>query len=82
MAKARVTVTVDRVLLGRCQRVAREATRSQIFEQALGRWLRDRRRQALEEETERYYASLGEVERAEDAAWASLGSRSLGETWS
>lgn len=82
MAKDRVTVTVDRVLLRRCERVARKATRSQVFEQALERWLRDERRRSLEEEVERYYASMSTAEQAEDAEWAGLTSRTLGETWS
>jgi metal-responsive CopG/Arc/MetJ family transcriptional regulator len=81
MAKARVTVTVDRVLLQRCDRVARGTTRSQIFEQALTKWLRDDRQKSLEAETERYYSSLSSEEHAEDSAWSSLASRVLGETW-
>ncbi len=81
MAKARVSVTVDRVLLRRCERVARGATRSQVFEQALEGWLREVRQKALEEEIERHYASLSEEERAEDAEWSGLASRVLGETW-
>lgn len=81
MAKARVSVTVDRVLLRRCDRVARGASRSQMFEQALVRWLRDLRQKSLEEEVERYYSSLNRADRAEDAEWAGLASRSLGETW-
>lgn len=81
MAKARVTVTVDRVLLRRCERVSRGATRSQVFEQALARWLRDVRQRSLEEEIERHYSSLSRDERAEDSDWAGLASRVLGETW-
>jgi metal-responsive CopG/Arc/MetJ family transcriptional regulator len=81
MAKARVSVTVDRVLLRRCDRVARGATRSQVFEQALDKWLRDHRRNSLEAEIEHYYSSLTTDERAEDSAWAGLASRVLGETW-
>ena len=81
MAKAKVSVTVDRVLLRRCDRVARGATRSQVFEQALERWLRDLRRKSLEEEIERYYSSLSRAEQAEDSEWAALASRALGETW-
>ena len=57
-------------------------TRSQVFEQALAKWLREQRRQSLETEVERYYASLSRREQAEDAAWANLASRVLGETWS
>ena len=82
MAKARVSVTVDRVLLRRCDRVARGASRSPVFEQALERWLRDLRQRSLEEEVERHYSSLSSDERAEDSEWAGLASRVLGETWS
>ena len=81
MPKARVSVTVDRVLLRRCDRVARGVTRSQVFEQALERWLRDLGQRRLEHEIEQYYSSLSRSEQAEDAEWASLGSRALGETW-
>ena len=52
-----------------------------MFEQALERWLSDRRRGALEAEIERYYSFLGLGERAEDASWAGLSARSLGESW-
>ena len=81
MAKARVSVTVDRVLLRRCDRITRGASRSQVFEKALERWLRDSQKQSLEQEIERYYSSMRQEEKAEDSAWASVASRSLGETW-
>jgi metal-responsive CopG/Arc/MetJ family transcriptional regulator len=81
MAKARVSVTVDRALLKRCDRVARGATRSQVFERALERWLRDLRQRSLEEEVERYYASLSRAEQVEDSEWAGVASRALGEAW-
>ncbi len=81
MAKARVSVTVDRVLLRRCDRIARGATRSQVFEQALQQWLRETRQRSLEEEIERYYSSSTRAEQAEDSEWAGLASRVLGETW-
>ena len=81
MTKARVSVTVDRVLLRKCDRVARGVSRSQVFEQALEKWLRDLRQRSLEEEIERHYSSLSGDERAEDAEWAGLASRVLGETW-
>ena len=81
MPKAKVSVTVDRSLLRQCERVARGATRSEVFEQALERWLRDVRRKSLEEAVERYYSSLGKAERAEDSEWAGLAPRVLGETW-
>ena len=81
-AKTRVSVTVDRVLLRKCDRVARGASRSQVFEQALERWLRELRQRILEEEIERHYSSLSGHERADDSEWAGLSSRALGETWS
>jgi metal-responsive CopG/Arc/MetJ family transcriptional regulator len=81
MAKAKLSVTVDRALLQRCDRIARGASRSEVFEQALEKWLRDRRQSRLQEDVERYYASLSDSERAEDAEWAGLAPRVLGETW-
>ena len=81
MAKAKVSVTVDRSLLQRCDRVARGASRSEVFEQALERWLRDLRQTSLQQDVERYYSSLSKAERAEDSEWAGLAPRVLGETW-
>lgn len=81
MAKAKVSVTVDSLLLKRCDRVARGATRSEMFEQALDGWLRNVRQRSLEDEVERYYSSLSKAERAEDSEWAGLAPRVLGETW-
>jgi hypothetical protein len=60
---------------------ARGASRSEVFERALERWLRDLRRRSLEEDAERYYSSLSRTERAEDSEWAGLAPRVLGETW-
>ena len=81
MAKAKISVTVDQSLLDACDKIAPKASRSEIVQAALARWLRDRRRRVLEEEIERYYASLDDGERAEDARWADVGARMLGETW-
>ena len=81
MAKAKVSVTVDASLLRRCDRVARGATRSEVFEHALEEWLRNVRQRSLEDEVERYYSSLSKAERAEDSKWAGLAPRVLGETW-
>ena len=81
MPKEKVSVTVERSLLRDCDRIAPGASRSEVFEAALTRWLRDRRRQRLEEEIERYYASLRAAERSEDSEWAEFGGRQLGEMW-
>lgn len=52
-----------------------------MFEQALARWLRDARRKSLEDEVERYYASLSTAERGKDSEWAGLAPGVLGEVW-
>jgi metal-responsive CopG/Arc/MetJ family transcriptional regulator len=81
MPKTKISVTVDGSVLRAVDRMARGATRSEVVEEALTRWLRKRRRESLEEETELYYRSLGAGEREEDARWAELSGAMLGETW-
>ncbi|MEX1246417.1 MAG: hypothetical protein WEB59_12690 [Thermoanaerobaculia bacterium] len=81
MPKTKISVTVERSLVRDCDRLARGTSRSEVVETALARWARDRRRRSLEDAIESYYASLGSGERAEDAEWAELGGRALGETW-
>ena len=81
MPKAKISVTVEGSLLRQVDRLAGEASRSEVVEDALARWLRDRRRARLEEEIEVYYRSLGAAEREEDADWAELSGRSLDATW-
>lgn len=81
MAKAKISVTIDRSLLRDCDRLARGTSRSEAVEEALARWVRERRRRSLEDEIERYYASLSAAEGREDRKWASFAARALGETW-
>jgi len=81
MAKAKVSVTVDRALLRQCDKIAGKESRSELFERALRGWLRGARQRSLEEEVERYYGAINGTERAEDAEWAGLAARTLGETW-
>lgn len=81
MPKTKISVTVEGSVLRQVDRMARGATRSQVVEEALARWLRNRRREKLEEEVEAYYRSLGAADRDEDARWAELSGRLLGETW-
>ena len=81
MPKSKISVTVERSLVRECDRLARGTSRSEVVETALARWARDRRRRSLEDAIERYYASLASAERLENAQWADLGGRALGETW-
>lgn len=79
--KTKISVTVEGSVLRQVDRMARGATRSQVVEEALTRWLRNRRREQLEEEIEGYYRSLDAPDREEDSQWAELSGRQLGETW-
>lgn len=81
MPKTKVSVTVEGSLLLQVERMARGASRSEVVESALASWLRNRRREKLEEEIELYYRSLAAAEVEEDAGWAELSGRLLGESW-
>jgi metal-responsive CopG/Arc/MetJ family transcriptional regulator len=81
MPKTKVSVTVEGSLLQQVDRMARGASRSEVVENALAAWLRARRRERLEEEIELYYRSLDAAEHEEDASWADLSGRLLGESW-
>ena len=81
MPKTKISVTVESSLVEECDRQSRGVSRSEMVESALAAWLRQRRRRSLEEETERYYASLSTRERKEDSRWAGLAGRALGEVW-
>jgi metal-responsive CopG/Arc/MetJ family transcriptional regulator len=81
MPKTKVSVTIEGSLLLQVERMARGASRSEVVESALASWLRNRRRERLEEEIELYYRSFGAAEGEEDATWAELSGRLLGESW-
>lgn len=66
---------MERSLLRECDRQAEGSSRDEVVESALAAWLRERRRRNLEEEIERYYASLPARERKEDSQWADLSGR-------
>jgi metal-responsive CopG/Arc/MetJ family transcriptional regulator len=82
MPKTKVSVTIDQSLLERVDRVTNGTSRSEIFEQALKRWLNDRRRHDLEEQIDAYYQDRETQEADEDRAWAELSGRQIGKTWS
>jgi metal-responsive CopG/Arc/MetJ family transcriptional regulator len=75
LPKTKVSVTVESSLLLRVEQMARGASRSEVVESALASWLRNRRREKLEEEIELYYRSLDAAEVEEDAGWAELSSQ-------
>ena len=80
MPKCKVSVTVDTKIMERLDEVAGESTRSQIVEEALALWIRNRRRMQLETDTEKYYADMSPAEHAEDADWAEQALGSLSRT--
>ncbi len=81
MAKCKVSVTVDTKLIERVDQAAGESTRSQIVEEALAGWMRNRRRTQLETEIERYYAEMSQAERQEDESWSENSAANLAKTW-
>jgi len=81
MPKIKVSVRVEVSLLRQVEQLARGASRSEVVESALASWLRNRRRERLEEEIELYYRSLSAAEGEEDAAWAEFSGRLLCESW-
>ena len=81
MAKTKISVTVDSKLIEEIDKLDVDASRSEIVETALVRWLSNRRRQTLESEIERYYRELTRGEQGEDAEWAATSAGSLKETW-
>ena len=81
MPKTKISVTVESSLVRECDRRSGGGSRSEIVESALAAWLRERRRRSLEEEIEKYYASLSASEREEDARWAHLAGRALRDVW-
>lgn len=81
MAKTKLSVTVSESIVREIDRVARDKTRSQVVEAALASWLRERRRQQLEDDIARYYSEMTDAERNEDSEWAALSRDSGGKMW-
>ena len=79
--KRKVSVTVPEDLLEEVERLAGALSRSAVFEQALVSWIRQHRQGALDHAIERYYRSLSQEERTEDAAWAALGDETVRNHW-
>jgi metal-responsive CopG/Arc/MetJ family transcriptional regulator len=77
--KAKITVTLSNDLVRQLDKLldSPEAnSRSQLVEEVVRRWLRDKARKELESQTEEYYLSLSQGERNEDRQWSKIASRS------
>ena len=79
--KKKVSVTVQEDLLEEVDRIAGTLSRSAVFEQALASWLRQRRQADLDQSIERYYRTLNEEERVEDAQWTQLSDETVRQSW-
>ena len=80
MGAVKVTLSLPDELLAVVDRYVGShagATRSGVCADALRGWLRDQQ----EAETESYYRTISDEERAEDAAWAGLAARSADRLW-
>jgi metal-responsive CopG/Arc/MetJ family transcriptional regulator len=80
-AKKKVPVTVQEDILEEVDRLAGTLSRSAMFEEALASWLRQRRQAHLDQAIERYYRSLNQEKRLEDAEWAALGDDTVQNHW-
>lgn len=81
MAKNKISVTVDTKIVERVDQLAGPSTRSQVVEEALSLWIRNRRNQRLMDEVEQYYSSMDEQSRSEDETWAEMSHAEIAKTW-
>ena len=84
MAKLKVTLSLDRGLLGAVDAaVKREVaeSRSAAVEDALRVWQLEHKRHQLERAVEAYYRSLTAREQREDRAWSRWASRQAKRVW-
>lgn len=73
MAKAKISVTIERSLLDRLAMLTGDArSRSEIVEAALESWLIEEKTNYLVKEVEAYYRNMSDREREEDSEWAEL----------
>ena len=81
MPKTKISVTVESTLVEKVDQLDIDASRSEIVEMALERWLRNQRVESLERAIEKYYQEVTKDEQKEDAEWASLSASAIDETW-
>ncbi len=84
MQRVKVSLTLDRSLVAEIDRQASRAprpNRSRVVEHALRGWVRNQRREELDDAIESYYRALGEEEIAEDLEWAELGDETVHSGW-
>jgi metal-responsive CopG/Arc/MetJ family transcriptional regulator len=81
MPKTKVSVTIERSVLERLDRVSAGMSRSEIVERALRSWLNAQRRLELEDEIAAYYLERQPEESTEDRNWAALSAAQIRKTW-
>lgn len=79
--KAKISVSISQRLLDELDRSVSIGGRSEVVEAALAKWLRAKRKAAIDEEVERSYRSLSEEEMLEDRSWAEAGDAMVAESW-
>jgi len=79
--KVKVSVTIERDLLRKVERLSEHKSRSEVFEHALSAWVRQRARVALHQATEAYYLARSAEEREEDQRWAGVGDEAIRKSW-
>ena len=81
MPKTKISVTVDSTLVEKVDQLDIDASRSEIVEMALERWLRNQRVESLDRAIDEYYRELTKDEQKDDAEWAALSANAVDETW-
>ena len=82
--KSKITVTLSNDLVRQIDKLLdspEASSRSQLVEEAGGRWVRDQAKKELDGQTEEYYLSLSEPERNEDRQWSKIAARSAKRLW-
>ena len=72
MIKIEVSVSIDRDVLERVDRLAGGTSRSEIVERALRQWPREQRRVELEDRVAAYYSGRDNQDIDADREWAEL----------
>ena len=82
--RPKVTITLSsKVLesLENAQKMLQIPSRSQAIEEAILEWIKEKKREQIEQEIADYYHSLTKREIKEDAAWAKISARSAPKVW-
>jgi len=82
--KAKITVTLSLDVVRQLDALLEQLaarSRSQLVEEVLRRWLKERSHRDLESETEAYYRSLSPAEQEENKEWSTIAAQGASRIW-